>query len=89
MDWLAGPDRPYTPASLSKEGFVYCSPDEAVTLAVAGTFYRDTPRPLMVLLIDEHKLDVMVRWKAASPVPPPTLCSRTSTGTSTATRWRE
>jgi uncharacterized protein (DUF952 family) len=25
----------------------------------------------MVLLIDEHKLDVMVRWEATSPVPPP------------------
>ena len=26
--------------------------------------------PLMVLFIDEHKLDAMVRWEAASPVPP-------------------
>jgi uncharacterized protein (DUF952 family) len=69
-DWLAAPDRPYAPASLSEEGFVHCSPDEAVTLAVASTFYRDTPGPLMVLLIDEHKLDVMVHWEAASPVPP-------------------
>lgn len=24
----------------------------------------------MVLLIDEHKLDVIVRWETASPVPP-------------------
>jgi hypothetical protein len=42
--------------------------------------YHDTPGPLMVLFIDEHKLDVTVRWEAASPVPPPpsppTLCSR-------------
>jgi uncharacterized protein (DUF952 family) len=70
-DWLAVPDRPYATASLYEEGFVHCSPDEAVTLAVASTFYRDTPGPLMVLFIDEHKLDVMVRWEAASPVPPP------------------
>jgi uncharacterized protein (DUF952 family) len=69
-DWLVVPDRPYAPASLSEEGFVHCSPDEAVTLAVASTFYRDTPGPLMVLFIDEHKLDTMVRWEAASPVPP-------------------
>src|SRR4051794_21851098 len=40
-DWLAFPDRPYAPASLSEEGFVHCSPDEAVTLAVASAFYRD------------------------------------------------
>ncbi|HEY3693957.1 MAG TPA: DUF952 domain-containing protein [Pseudonocardiaceae bacterium] len=69
-DWLVVPDRPYAPASLSDEGFVHCSPDEAVTLAVASTFYRDTPGPLMVLFIDEHKLDAMVRWEAASPAPP-------------------
>jgi uncharacterized protein (DUF952 family) len=70
-DWLAVPDRPYAPASLSEEGFVHCSPDEAVTLGVASAFYPGTPGPLMVLLIDEHKLDVPVRWEVASPVPPP------------------
>jgi uncharacterized protein (DUF952 family) len=70
-DWLAVPDRPYSPASLSDEGFVHCSPDEETTLAVARAFYRGTPGPLMVLLIDEHKLDVMVRWESADPAPPP------------------
>lgn len=29
---------------LAEEGFVHCSPDEAVTLAVVNAFYRDTPR---------------------------------------------
>ena len=70
-DWLAVPDRPYTPASLSDEGFIHCSPDEAATLAVANAFYRDTAGPLMALLIDEHKLDVMIRWEAADPATPP------------------
>lgn len=92
-DWLAFPDRPYAPSSFAEEGFIHCSPDEPVTLAVASAFYRDTRDPLMVLLIDEHKLDITVRWEAASPGPPPasppTLCSRTSTDASTATRWRE
>ena len=69
-DWFAAPDRPYAPASFAEEGFIHCSPDEPITLAVASAFYRDTPGPLMVLLIDEDKLDVMVRWEAASPVPP-------------------
>ncbi len=68
---LAVADRPYAPASLSEEGFIHCSPDEAVTLAVADAFYRDSPGPLMALLIDERKLDVIVRWEAASPEPPP------------------
>ncbi|MEV4439015.1 DUF952 domain-containing protein [Streptomyces sp. NPDC049577] len=70
-DWLATPDRPYAPASLDEEGFVHCSPDEATTLAVATAFYRDVPGPLMALLIDEHRLDVMVRWEAAAGSPPP------------------
>ncbi len=70
-DWLAFPDRPYAPASFPEEGFVHCSPDEPVTLAVASAYYHDTPGPLMVLLIDEHELDVTVRWEVASPGPPP------------------
>ncbi|MFC5724820.1 DUF952 domain-containing protein [Streptomyces gamaensis] len=70
-DWLAVPDRPYSPASLSEEGFVHCSPDEETTLAVASAFYRETPGPLMALLIDPDKLDVLVRWEAAAPAPPP------------------
>jgi uncharacterized protein (DUF952 family) len=76
-DWLAVPDGPYAPASLADDGFVHCSPDEPVTLAVASAFYRNSPGPLMVLLIDENKLDVMVRWEAASPVPPPDVAPDT------------
>ena len=79
-DWLGVSDRPYAPASLSEEGFVHCSPDEAVTLAVASAFHHDTPGPLMVLLINEHKLDVMVRWEAASPVPPPGVAPAVARG---------
>ncbi|MEV0282108.1 DUF952 domain-containing protein [Streptomyces sp. NPDC050610] len=70
-DWLTVPDRPYAPASLAAEGFVHCSPDETVALAVATAFYREAVGPLMVLLIDEHKLDVMVRWEDAAGAPPP------------------
>ena len=70
-DWLAVPDRPYSPASPSDDGFVHCSPDESTTLVVASALYREIPGPLMALLIDEHKLDVMVRWEPADPAPPP------------------
>lgn len=70
-DWLAVPDRPYAPASLADVGFVHCSPDEATTLAVATAFYRETPAPLLALVIDEQQLDVPTRWEAADPAPPP------------------
>jgi uncharacterized protein (DUF952 family) len=92
-DWLTAPDLPYTPVSLAQDRFVHCSPDEHVALAVASAFYRDTPGPLMVLLIDEHQLDAVVRWEPPArcrpPASPPTLYSRTSTGASTATRCKE
>ncbi|WFB10264.1 DUF952 domain-containing protein [Streptomyces sp. LX-29] len=70
-DWLVAPDRPYAPASLAEDGFVHCSPDESTTLAVANAFFREVPGPLMALMIDEHRLDVLVRWEAADPEPPP------------------
>ena len=76
-DWLAVPDQPYAPASLAEDGFIHCSPDEAITLAVVNAFYRDAPSQLIVLLIDEHKLDVVVRWEAASPMPPPGVAAGT------------
>ncbi|GAB2609112.1 DUF952 domain-containing protein [Streptomyces capparidis] len=70
-DWLRDPDRPYAPASLATDGFVHCSPDEATLLAIADAFYRQTPGPLMVLLVDEDTLDPEVRWEEAVPEPPP------------------
>ncbi|MFE6777275.1 DUF952 domain-containing protein [Streptomyces sp. NPDC057702] len=70
-DWLTAPDRPYAPRSLADDGFVHCSPDEATTLAVATARFRYVVGPLMVLLIEEDKLDVLVRWEEADPEPPP------------------
>jgi uncharacterized protein (DUF952 family) len=70
-DWLRDPDRSYAPASLAAEGFVHCSPNEQVTLAVANAYYRDEAGPLMVLLIDEEALDAQVVWEDADPEPPP------------------
>ncbi|MFF5518727.1 DUF952 domain-containing protein [Streptomyces coeruleorubidus] len=70
-DWHAAPDRPYAPASLAEEGFVHCSPDEPTTLAVVNAFYRDAPRPLLVLALDEARLTARVEWEAADPAPPP------------------
>ncbi|MER5886281.1 DUF952 domain-containing protein [Streptomyces sp. NPDC001941] len=70
-DWTAAADRPYAPASLAAEGFVHCSADVATTLAVVNAFYRDSPRPLLVLVVDEHRLTARTEWEAAAPTPPP------------------
>jgi uncharacterized protein (DUF952 family) len=70
-EWSASPEGPYAPASLEEEGFVHCSPDEATTLAVVDAFYREAPRPLLALLIDESRLTSRVVFEAAVPAPPP------------------
>ncbi|MEV0239332.1 DUF952 domain-containing protein [Streptomyces sp. NPDC050674] len=69
--WNTAPGPAYAPASLAEEGFVHCSPDEATTLAVVDAFYRDAPRPLLVLALDEARLTARVEWEAAAPAPPP------------------
>lgn len=70
-DWAAGPGHPYAPASLAEDGFVHCSPDDRVTLAVVNAFYRSAPRPLLVLDLDETRLTAPCVWEEAAPVPPP------------------
>jgi uncharacterized protein (DUF952 family) len=75
-EWLSAPDRPYAPASLADDGFIHCSADEATALAVCNTFFRDAG-DLVALLIDEHKLDVAVRWEAPDPSPPPGVAADT------------
>ncbi|TGB14542.1 DUF952 domain-containing protein [Streptomyces sp. MZ04] len=76
-DWSALPDRPYAPASLAEEGFVHCSPDDATTLAVVNAFYRNAPRPLLVLCLDEDRLTARVEREAAAPAPPPGVAEGT------------
>jgi len=70
-EWGTDPGTPYAPATLAKEGFVHCSPDEATTLAVVNAFYRTAQRPLLALVLDEDRLAARVEWEAADPVPPP------------------
>ncbi|GAA2775251.1 MULTISPECIES: DUF952 domain-containing protein [Kitasatospora] len=65
-DWLRDPGRPYATASLLTDGFIHCSADEQTALAVANAFFRDTPDPLMVLLIEENLVEPMVKWEAAT-----------------------
>ncbi|WP_228981924.1 DUF952 domain-containing protein [Streptomyces sp. DH12] len=62
-EWATGPDRPYRPASLAREGFVHCSADAAGALAVAGAHYRDVPGTLLALVVDEGRLTAEVRWE--------------------------
>ncbi|RAG82645.1 DUF952 domain-containing protein [Streptacidiphilus pinicola] len=76
-DWDAEPDAPYAPASLQEERFVHCSPDVPTTLAVVDAFYRDAPRPLLALLIDESRLTAPCVFEAPVPTPPPGVSAGT------------
>jgi uncharacterized protein (DUF952 family) len=38
---------------------------------VVDAFYRDAPRPLLVLLLDEERLTARLEYEAAAPAPPP------------------
>jgi uncharacterized protein (DUF952 family) len=69
--WHAQPDQPYAPATLAELGFIHCSPDEQTTLLVVNALYRASPRPLLVLTIDENRLTARCEWEVAIPEPPP------------------
>jgi uncharacterized protein (DUF952 family) len=56
-------DGSWAPASLTNEGFVHCTGDDALLLRVANSFYRDERGQFMVLSIDPDRLDAPVRWE--------------------------
>jgi uncharacterized protein (DUF952 family) len=60
----------YAPAALATDGFVHCTGDDDTLLAVANAYYRDVPGEMVVLTLDEARVDAEVRWEAPSPAPP-------------------
>jgi len=63
----------YLPDTFAADGFVHCSGDDDVLLAVANRFYAAVDNELVVLTLDEGLLSAEVRWEAADPAPPPGL----------------
>jgi uncharacterized protein (DUF952 family) len=51
-------------ASLATEGFVHCTGDDELMLAVANRFYADATGELVVVTLDERLLSSEVRWEA-------------------------
>ena len=52
-DWLAqDATAPYTHPSLEIEGFIHCTDGAEELVTVADRYYRDDPRPFVVLTID-------------------------------------
>lgn len=42
----------YLPAAYPQDGFVHCTDGDAGMVATANRFYRDDPRPFVVLTVD-------------------------------------
>lgn len=42
----------YRPESFAEEGFIHCTDGEALVIEVANRYYRDDPRPFLVLDVD-------------------------------------
>jgi uncharacterized protein (DUF952 family) len=54
----------YVAESLPIEGFIHCSPDAQVLLAVANRFYRSQPGEWLILSIDDNALEFELRWES-------------------------
>jgi uncharacterized protein (DUF952 family) len=61
----------YLPETFEADGFVHCSGDDDVLLAVANRFYSAGEDELVVLTVDEGRLAAKVRWEHPDPAPPP------------------
>jgi uncharacterized protein (DUF952 family) len=42
----------YLPVTYAEDGFVHCTDGDAAMVAVANRFYREDPRPFLVLTLD-------------------------------------
>ena len=77
-EWREVRHRPeYVPGAFATDGFVHCSPDEDVMLAVANSYYSGAAEPLVVMALDEDSLSSEVRWEDPSPGLPPGVAAGT------------
>ena len=56
------------PTSLDTEGFVHCTGDDTLMLAVANRFYTALTDPVVITL-DESRLSASTRWEPPAPLP--------------------
>lgn len=68
-EWKAGQrDGRYTPRRFAADGFVHCCGDRETAAQVVAAYYSTRTEPLLLLTLDEARLDVEVKWE--SPAPP-------------------
>lgn len=61
LDWP--PTKPYLPAEYEADGFIHCTADEQLLLAVANQFYRQAVGRFVIISIDVDLLRAPLRWE--------------------------
>lgn len=64
----AGMGASYAPVGWEKEGFIHCSPDPEVTLAVARSYFSAASEPVLILQIETEQLTAECRFEAPAPI---------------------
>jgi uncharacterized protein (DUF952 family) len=62
--WLTQKDRPrYLPDGFSSEGFIHCTHGDDAVIEVGNRYYRDDPRPYLVLEVDLEHVMAPVKYE--------------------------
>ncbi len=62
--WHAWPgDQPYLAAEYANDGFIHCTAGDALMIAVANRFYRETQGDYVLLVIDPARLTAPLKWE--------------------------
>lgn len=70
IDWdRLVPEEPITSTSLETEGFLHCTDDSQVLLAVANAFYRRIPGDFVALDVNVEDLTSACIWEAPAHIP--------------------
>lgn len=55
-EWEAEPDAPFLPAAYDADGFIHLTHTLADLVVVANSFYRDDPRPYLIVAVALDRL---------------------------------
>jgi uncharacterized protein (DUF952 family) len=62
--WLAQKEAArYLPAGFSDEGFIHCTDGHELVIEVGNRYYRDDPRPYLVLEVDLERVAAPVLYE--------------------------
>ena len=62
--WLAQKDEyQYVPDGFASEGFIHCTHGDDVVIEVGNRYYRDDPRPYLVLEVDLVRVAAPVKYE--------------------------